>query len=309
MGRNTLAIGLPLALILALSFFGTAWAEDAGEIPPCTGDTVSGVVWELDLENGLITLSTATGLCQVAFGNTSYEHPIVDLLDQYFSSVDLQAWQAALESIQLPILCDGATCELNPGGEGDVGRVLGVQDNGDGTFTLILLRQDETQLEISVDDADLAGSLTMALEALTGEWSLISEDGEVRLGGPGDAIGDYHTEGMGFGVLVKLYAIALASEEACAGPSEEGGEPCTPVTVDELVQRVNSGEGMGELFQEYGKPEMLGVGHARQALEGEEHGKPDKEPKIPGICRARARGGKGKAKGKGEIVCPTDTGE
>ena len=39
---------------------------------------------------------------------------------------------------------------------------------------------------------------------------------------------------MGFGVLVKLYAIAQESEE-CQEPAEGDGTACTPVTVEELV--------------------------------------------------------------------------
>jgi hypothetical protein len=97
-----------------------------------------------------------------------------------------------------------------------------------------------------------------------------------------EEIARYHEEGMGFGVLVKLYAMAEASLEKCAdtvegdtvvAASEEGemveGEPapgaCTAVTVEELVAQFQSGTGMGQLFKEYGKPAVLGVGHVRKA--------------------------------------------
>lgn len=91
----------------------------------------------------------------------------------------------------------------------------------------------------------------------------------------GDEVADeaaaYHQGGeeggVGFGVLVKLYAIAAESQEACAGAEE----PCG-VTVDELMDAYRSGEGLGQLFKRYGKPSVLGVGHLKQ---GDKGGPPD----------------------------------
>jgi hypothetical protein len=96
----------------------------------------------------------------------------------------------------------------------------------------------------------------------------------------GEEIAAYHEAGMGFGQLVKIYAMVKASEDACASqqpvesPTEVVGslpvepEPvdgtCVPLTVEELVAQVQSGVGMGQLFEEYGRPAMLGVGHVRQ---------------------------------------------
>lgn len=95
----------------------------------------------------------------------------------------------------------------------------------------------------------------------------------------------YHDEGMGFGVLVKLYAMAEASTEACVklqptpGPTADPNQPaasptveptqpaCVPVTVDELVSEFQGGTGMGQLFKEFGKPALLGVGQVRKALQ------------------------------------------
>lgn len=89
-------------------------------------------------------------------------------------------------------------------------------------------------------------------------------------------IAAYHEQGMGFGVLVKLYAMAEASQIACtpvapaAGAAPADGSAvapaCTVVTVDQLVTDFKSGSGMGQLFKEYGKPALLGVGHVKKAL-------------------------------------------
>ena len=78
----------------------------------------------------------------------------------------------------------------------------------------------------------------------------------------GEQIATLHEEGMGFGVLVKLFAMAEAAQEACADAEAE----CTPVTAEELVASFKDGAGMGALFKEYGKPALLGVGHVKQAL-------------------------------------------
>ncbi len=121
-------------------------------------------------------------------------------------------------------------------------------------------------------------------------------------------IQNYFEEGLGFGVLVKLYAIADESEQACAAEAEEAGtetpdETCG-VTVEELVELFEGGTGMGQIFQIYGRPSMLGVGHVRQvmgtsqdttqATSGEDGGGSGQQ----GICNARSHGGKANANGQ-----------
>lgn len=105
----------------------------------------------------------------------------------------------------------------------------------------------------------------------------VPEDSLSGLGPIGEQIAAYHEDGMGFGVLVKLYAMAEASEEACAAQEEpvideETGQPveCVPLTAEELVEAFRSGTGMGALFKEHGKPALLGVGHVKKALKAQE---------------------------------------
>jgi hypothetical protein len=66
---------------------------------------------------------------------------------------------------------------------------------------------------------------------------------------------------MGFGVLAKLYAMAAELQEACA--TSGTANLCT-MTASELVEAFQSGIGMGQLFKEYGKPAIRGVGHVKQ---------------------------------------------
>jgi hypothetical protein len=84
----------------------------------------------------------------------------------------------------------------------------------------------------------------------------------------------YHDEGIGFGVLVKIYAMAEASVQACLDQPtpavpDPNQVPCEPVTVEQLVGEFQGGTGMGQLFKEYGKPALLGVGHVRKDLKNQ----------------------------------------
>lgn len=111
-------------------------------------------------------------------------------------------------------------------------------------------------------------------------------------GGEGDEEG-----GVGFGVLVKMYAIAAESQEACAASEE----PCTPVTVEELMAEYQSGKGMGQLFKLYGKPAVLGVGHMKDKDKGgppEHAGPKDKERDGDGPPEHAGPKDKDKDKGK-----------
>ena len=78
--------------------------------------------------------------------------------------------------------------------------------------------------------ATTAEGLNEALQALVVEN--LGLDGEGGVVQPGDEIAAYHEEGMGFGVLAKLYAMAAELQEACA--AVESDEVCG-ATAAELV--------------------------------------------------------------------------
>jgi len=120
-------------------------------------------------------------------------------------------------------------------------------DNGDGTYPITFEGGSGTLVG---DDFATLTQFEDALAGLMGFSSALSEDGIAA--GVGDAINEYHDEGFGFGVIVKLYGIALDNE----------------MDPDELFQMFSEGMGMGQLFKEYGKPGLLGVGHVRQATDG-----------------------------------------
>lgn len=58
----------------------------------------------------------------------------------------------------------------------------------------------------------------------------------------------YHDDGIGFGVLVKLYAMAAENDE----------DP------EDLIEAYLDGTTLRELYDEYGKPALRGVGHVRR---------------------------------------------
>ncbi len=80
---------------------------------------------------------------------------------------------------------------------------------------------------------------------------------------PEEAVAAMHEdEDLGFGEIVKLMGIVEDAQATCL----ESGENCG-VTLDSLLAEYKDGTGMGELFEVYGKPEHLGVGHIRKELD------------------------------------------
>ncbi len=299
--RTTIFL-MTLVLIVAVALPATA---QESEPLPCEGESVSGTVVAVDEETGTVTIETEDGPCTVTLDG-EYDHPIVALLGAYFGDVNAQTLAAALEAVQGCALYD-ETSQLwtwaDCGTEG-AEPVTYTVDNEDGTFAATF---NGEQITVYVDDSDTADELSQALETLIVNWNLGEEGSVVQ---PGDDIAAYHEDGMGFGVLVKLYQMAAESQEACLDAEEACG-----VTVEELIAAFQSGQGMGQLFKEYGKPSMLGVGHVRKALAAEaaageeagaDEGKPDKvkADKTTGICNARSKGGNANAKGHDSVECP-----
>jgi hypothetical protein len=264
MHTNIQRVVLLLALVLVLVNVEPVAAQGS-VLLPCSGESVSGTVVAVDEETGTATLDTGAGLCTVVLGG-EYEHPIVALLGSYFGDVSVEDLASALETTQGCAVHDPdsdtwawADCDA----DGAVPATV-IAENEDGTFTVTV---DGVEVTVTVDDPTIAEGLREALQALTAEnWRLDGEGGVIR---PGDEIAAYHEEGMGFGVLAKLYAMAAELEKACA--AAESDEPCA-ATVAELVEAFQSGMGMGQLFKEYGKPAIHGVGHVKQQMKKHENG-------------------------------------
>ena len=254
-------VALLLALALALAVVVPVAAQE-GEPPPCEGENISGTIVAVDEETGMVTVDSGDGQCTVTLDG-EYDHPIVALLGSYFGDASADSLARALEATQGYAVCDPDTgeCTWADGDTEGAVAVTVVAENEDGTFTVLI---DGQEVTISVDP-DTAEELREALQALSVDWELDEDGGVVQ---PGDEVAAYHEDGLGFGVLVKLYAMAAASQEAC--DDEESAEPCG-VTVEELVEAFQSGTGMGDLFKEYVRPSIRGVGHVR----GKGGGRPD----------------------------------
>jgi hypothetical protein len=176
-----------------------------------------------------------------------------------------------------------------------------------GTWTIELALEVENGEEeiktIVTDDEEVANAYGEALGALIVEWDLSEDEDGSSVVTVGDDIAAYHEDGIGFGVLVKVYAIAQAANEGCgeevAAPEEGEEETACGATVEEIMTLVEEGAGMGQLFQLYGRPDLLGVGHIRQLLNGGENGDGDGEGDGgQGVCHARAQGGNANAHGR-----------
>ncbi len=293
------ALGILLVLVLALTLVGVASAQDGtgdGDPPPSEPTTITGTVIAVDPIAGTVTILQDDGnTVEISLASGEYDHPIVELLAAYFGTDYAGDWAAALETLNTT---DGVVTE--------------VVDNGDGTWTLIY--SDSTTG--TTDDPELVQTLTDALAAL--EVSIeVETDGttnEMTLPDTGSDIAAYHDSGIGFGELVKVYAIAEASQAACEAEAADSGadpataEPCG-VTVDDLIAMLQGGMGMGQLFALYGKPALLGVGHVRKAL-GDTAGTTSDGSSTDsdgdsntGICNARSKGGNANANGQ-DVNCP-----
>jgi hypothetical protein len=177
--------------------------------------------------------------------------------------------------------------------------------NADGTFSIKLA--DGTLVNVPISDPTAAAKILAALKALAVIWNL---DGTGDVLQVSDQIAMYHDQGIGFGVLVKLYFLAASAQTAClADPTS----PQCAVTVQSLVDEFKSGVGMGQLFRNHGgKPAGTGVGHVRNEKNkdkgtgiGNGNGNGDHQPpgqvndKNKGLCKPH---GNGKGNGKGS--CP-----
>ena len=268
---NRLKMSVPIVLcILLLLFVVPAFAQEP-EVATCVSP-VSGTVVGVNASTGLVTVGLADGTqCTVTLGQGSYNHPVVALLGQYFDDVSAEALAGALAALQrcaLPFP-EGSWTLVSCDTPGRV-EVTVTGANPDGSFSAVLNGTDPVQQITILVDTDTAEDLEDNLESLVVHWEL-DEFGEVLEAG--DRISAYHDEGIGFGVLVKLFAIAKESQEACAAEGAVA-DPTCGVTVEELVAAIQvDGLGMGELFKLYGKPSMLGVGHVRHNADGEK-GKP-----------------------------------
>jgi hypothetical protein len=309
-----------LVLVLAAVSYTAVLAQDEPEILACPDGVVSGTIVGYDEETGVVTLDVEGVLCTVTLSG-DYDHPIVNLLGAYFAEINTEDIADSLDALQVCAVFDGENYTVTaPNEEGtcDEGELVTVTGVGvEGGFEA----QTETGETINFDleDEEAAGALADALNKLQADWEV--EDGGV--GDAGDEIGALHDDGYGFGTLVKVYAIADEAQQACADqPAEEpAGEgevteevgddevdPCD-VSVEFLLEELD-GMGMGQIFQVYGKPSIVGIGHVRQIGEGEGTTEGNGNS-AKGICNARAHGGKANANGQPNVNCDdadSDTG-
>ena len=304
-----------LVFVIAIPVMAQESVEDA--LPACEGDefgNISGVVVEVNEEEGFIVLDvsedTEPVLCTLGLDDNNYDHPIVTLLDAYFgydSETYLETYMDLLGATTVCAVDDEGTWGLaDPIVEVCEDEVKITITGVDGEGNFIAENQDGEPVDFVVDDEEVATALTEVLDALIIEV-VVDEDGVIE--DVGDDIVGYHDDGIGFGELVKIYAIAGEAAEACqeAGdvPLAEGDfDPCE-ITVEFLVAAFNEGMSMGEMFAEYGKPSLLGVGHVRKALgAGGSAGDGTNldGDGLNGICNARAHGGNAYANGQ-EIDC------
>jgi hypothetical protein len=311
-------IRILLLLVLMLSITTMiASAQTEAVIPTCPDGLVEGTVVDIDDETGQLIVDVEGSLCALAPPSGDYDHPVTSLLGAFFSTeFNLEGISTALENTEVCLVDDGLggwLIEEPAEGEecsGTLAKVVGQAE--DGSF---LVAMGEEVFPLVVDDETKAGALSEALEAL----ALSVEIAEGAMSDAGDKISAYHDDGYGFGVLVKVYAIASEAQKAClasAGEVEteadktgepeesEGIDPCS-ITAEHLIGELEN-MGMGQIFKLYGKPEIMGVGHVRKLMgtTGDADGDGAGEGHdTSGVCNARAHGGNANANGQPDITC------
>lgn len=253
------------AFLLSLPL-GSVLAQDE-VLPACSGSTVSGTVVSVDPLTGMVTVETAEGLCTLSLSSGTYRHPVIALFDSYYGVIgpdNAGELAEALVAVHGWAVYDPETGQWEWAAETTPDavkvQVIAIIDDADGTYTLQLKTEPGEIIEIITGDAGIAASLSENLEKLNVSWKIkVNEDGSACAVDVGDQVAAYLEQGIGLGALAKFYAIAAESQEACVGEDTE----CA-LSVDYLVARFQSGTGLGELFKEYGKPAILGIGHIRQ---------------------------------------------
>lgn len=250
--RKSVVIIVTIAL-LALTAFSVLAAEGDEVIMPCGAGDLSGTV--VGVDGDTVTIHTGDGVYCTVTLNGSYDHPIVSLLGMYFGDITADSLQAALGEVDTTVF---DTCAVqDPVNMEWTWQVCPPEESPDTSEPVTILSIDETGLATAktadgtiiyfmIDDAEYAGRIAAELAKGFVEWT-VDENGDLVQ--VSDDIAAYHASGMGFGVLVKLYALAQDSD----------GE----LLVEDLVTEFNSGMGMGQIFKTYGKPSKLGVGHVR----------------------------------------------
>jgi hypothetical protein len=290
-----------------------AFAHPSTDVASCSGDSVSGTVVAVDQNTSVVTIEQSDGtLCGVSLAGTS-DQPIITLLGTYFETMTAQSLSDALDVLDVQVDCSSSPCSLL--GSGDTGTpatVVSVTDNGDGTYSVVLAVDDGvggTTLEsVTISDSDLADAWTGALNYLTVNWPISTDaSGQATYVGVEDNIASLHEDGLGFGVIVKLYALAAEAQEACSSLPEGATfgpgvpNPCD-VSVDSLAADFKSGTGMGVLFKLYGKPDLLGVGQVRNGVPNHSNNGQSASG-AKGICKAQSHGGHANAHGHSGVVC------
>ena len=262
-------IMLVVVLALSLVMVGSVSAQETE-----TETTIEGTVIAVDEEAGTVDILQSDGTpVTITLSEGDYDHPITALLAEYFGTDNLAEWSEALAAL-----------------ETDGGSIVSIEETTDADDNTIWVATLDDGSTVEITDAAEAEAIMGALEATAVSLEVeTGDDGGYVLPDISEEIEAYHEMGLGYGELVKIYAIAAESQAACeaeeeaaegtdgateepAATEEPGGEvteePCG-VTVEELAEMLLSGTDMGTLFELYGKPALLGVGHVRQALGGE----------------------------------------
>lgn len=324
--RTKTKLALIVIVIVALVTAGTVAAQTGEPTDPipttpdygsCPEGTVSGTVVDVDEDADtvlILTTDQTTGeplLCTVSLsaaetGEPTKGHPIVALLGAYFGKTFDETVDNLKDSVESPEVCADSTEDpqvyvwVDCNGREPNARIVAIEND---TLTILLLDADGNIMGIAeITNPELIGEIADQLNLPTVEWQV---DALGNILNTADDIEALHEEGLGFGVIVKLYSLAQMAQEQCSekATSQEssqsevpnGVDPCT-IDVDYLVEQFMTKHiGLGQLYKltELGKPNLLGVGHVRkdaaQTTNGDDDGETG-EGETPTITKSNGLG-------------------
>ena len=291
-------LALIIIVIVALVTAGTVAAQTGEPTDPtpttlgygsCPEGMVSGTVVDVDEDAAtvlILTTDQTTGeplLCTVSLGaaesgEPTKGHPIVALLGAYFGRTFDETVDNLKDSMESPEGCVVSTGNpptyawIDCAGSEPNARIVAIEND---TVSVLLLDAEGNVIGFAdIMDSLLADEFDDQLSLPTADWEV---DGQGNVLNTADDIEALHEEGLGFGVIVKLYSLAQRAQEQCLAQatSQESSQsedpnavdPCT-MDVNYLVEQFKTNHiGLGQLYKLTGleKPDLLGVGHVRKA--------------------------------------------
>ena len=167
--KTLVVLLLATVLVFGSVIAAAAQSDYAVDAPACEGDAVTGTVVATDPETNVVVVYTEDGLCSLDLGG-EFDATVSSLLGVYFDGISLDLLNGSMEPAEWSLVYDEATDTWSlpeEGAETTAVNVASVEDNGDGTYTVMFFAPDsDVPMTLVIDDADAAAALMAQLDEL-----------------------------------------------------------------------------------------------------------------------------------------------